>query len=508
MTTPTVDKAAIRTSLHNRGICVIIPVYNNVGTVDAVVSDALQYCGDVFVVDDGSTDGTTAVLRQRSDIRLVHYDCNRGKGHALKEGFRAALAEGFAYAITMDADGQHSASDIPAFLTANRRWPDALIVGARSERGASDAKGSRFANRFSNFWFCVQTFHHLPDTQTGYRLYPLRRLHGYRLITARYEAELELLVFASWHGVALRSIPVSVYYPPRGERVSHFRPGLDFTRISILNTLLCLLAVVCALPLWLLRTTATLLRTIGTAAMLLIPLFFIFTPSIWLYVKIGKMTEQKKRAIHQLMYRVIRFAVYRIGLPGVRFRCQVNPEVDFNKPSVIVCNHQSHLDLLYLLTLSPRLIFLTNGWAYHNPFYGFIIRHAEYYPATMGIDELLPHFKSLVARGYSIAIFPEGTRSVDLQIGPFHRGAAYVADELGLAITPILLHGTGHVLRKHCHHLNKGLVRLIVDKPISVETLQQHPTLKQQTRLLHDCYVEWLAQVDDEMARNNRRNGQ
>lgn len=495
------DNADTRVSLRNRGICVVIPAYNNVGTVDAVVTDALRYCDDVFVVDDGSTDGTTGLLQKRQDIRLVHYDRNRGKGHALKKGFRAALAAGFAYAITMDADGQHSASDIPAFLAANRQWPDALIVGSRSERGASDARGSRFANRFSNFWFCIQTFHYMPDTQTGYRLYPLHKLYGYRLMTARYEAELELLVFAQWHGVALRSIPVSVYYPPREERVSHFRPAMDFTRISILNTILCLLAVVYALPLWLLRTASTVLRTAATAVLLLVPLMFLLTPLIWLYVTIGKMTAQKKWRIHLLMYHVLRLAALRIGIPGVRFKCKVHPDADFNRPSVVVCNHQSHIDLIYLLTLSPRLIFLTNDWAWHNPFYGFIIRHAEYYPASMGIDALMPHMKSLVERGYSVAIFPEGTRSADLQIGPFHRGAAYIANELGTGITPILLYGTGRVLRKHSHHLSKGTVRLEVGKPISWETLQQQMTLKRQTRQLHDSYVRWLSRVDDEMVR-------
>ena len=115
--------------------------------------------------------------------------------------------------------------------------------------GVDRSKGSNFANKFSNFWFYVQTGKALEDTQTGYRLYPLHKLYGVGLLTSRYEAELELLVFASWHGVELVSIPVNVYYPPREERVSHFRPGKDFARISVLNTVLCFLAVVYGLPL-------------------------------------------------------------------------------------------------------------------------------------------------------------------------------------------------------------------------------------------------------------------
>ena len=157
------DLQEIRRRLRARGICVIIPTYNNVGTIRQVVTDALRYCADIFVVDDGSDDGTTAELRALSDIHLIHYDRNRGKGYALKTGFRTALQAGFAYAITMDGDGQHFAKDIPAFLDANDRWPGALILGSRKKEGISRSKGSNFANSFSNFWFTVQTCRSVPD---------------------------------------------------------------------------------------------------------------------------------------------------------------------------------------------------------------------------------------------------------------------------------------------------------------------------------------------------------
>ena len=108
--------------------------------------------------------------------------------------------------------------------------------------------GNTFANRFSNFWFTIQTGIRLPDTQTGFRLYPLKRLSGTRFVTSRYEAELELLVFAAWAGVELVSVPVRVFYPSQEERVTHFRPVADFARISVLNTVLCFLAVVYGWP--------------------------------------------------------------------------------------------------------------------------------------------------------------------------------------------------------------------------------------------------------------------
>ena len=231
--------------LHERGICVVIPTYNNCGTLTNVIDRTLAMCADVIVVNDGSTDDTAMILSGYEDrITVVSFERNAGKGSALKAGFRKAIEMGYVYAITLDADGQHFPEDIPVLLKANMENPDALIVGQRQglesiERSA----GSKFANSFSNFWFCVQTFQYLKDTQTGYRLYPLLKLHGLCLLTSRYEAELELLVFSSWHGVRLVSVPVNVYYPPMEERVSHFRPGKDFARISILNTILCFLTI-------------------------------------------------------------------------------------------------------------------------------------------------------------------------------------------------------------------------------------------------------------------------
>jgi hypothetical protein len=118
---------------------------------------------------------------------------------------------GFSYAITLDGDGQHYPKEISRFLEANREHPWTLIVGSRNQEGINRSKGSNFANRFSNFWFWVQTGRRLSDTQTGYRLYPLKRLHGLSLLTSRYEAELELLVFASWHGTEIVEIPIDVY---------------------------------------------------------------------------------------------------------------------------------------------------------------------------------------------------------------------------------------------------------------------------------------------------------
>lgn len=239
----------IRKHLKSEQVCVIIPTYNNAGTIDQVIRSVADYCDDIFVVCDGPTDGTEGLVRQcATPVQVIAYQPNKGKGTALITGFREALKRGFRYAITLDSDGQHYASDIPAFAEAIAQHPDALIIGSRGLKHDNMPQKSTFANKFSNFWFMVQTGKKLPDTQTGFRLYPLRKMGKMRLITSRYEAELELLVRSAWRNIPIIPIPINVYYPPQEERVSFFRPGKDFTRISILNTFFCFAAILYGYP--------------------------------------------------------------------------------------------------------------------------------------------------------------------------------------------------------------------------------------------------------------------
>lgn len=228
-------------------VCVIIPCYNNAGTVCDVAGRALAQGLPVIVVNDGSTDNSAAALAEAGlPIQLLTLPRNRGKGVALRTGLRHARSQGYSYAITLDADGQHYPEDIPLVLSAIDRHPGALIVGSRNLKADNMPGGNIFANRFSNFWFRVQTSRVLPDTQTGFRAYPLAKLPNLRLLTSRYEAELTLLVFSAWKGLELVPVDIRVCYPE--DRVSSFRPFRDFFRISVLNLLLCILALVYGYP--------------------------------------------------------------------------------------------------------------------------------------------------------------------------------------------------------------------------------------------------------------------
>ncbi len=217
-------------------VCVIVPTYNNHRTLKRVLDSILQYTPNVIVVNDGSTDTTTQILQNYTHLVQIHHAKNAGKGIALRNGFKKALELNYNYAITIDSDGQHFASDIPGFISVLEKEGDALLIGSRNMTQENVPKKSSFGNKFSNFWFWFETGNKLEDTQSGYRLYPLREI-PIRYCTNKFEFEIEVIVRSSWKGIPVKNIPIQVLYDP-DERVSHFRPFKDFTRISILNTVL------------------------------------------------------------------------------------------------------------------------------------------------------------------------------------------------------------------------------------------------------------------------------
>ncbi len=229
-------------SIEKLKVCIIIPAYNNAKTLKSVVEDVSRYSRNIIVVNDGSTDGTKEILSEFSYIDVISYEKNIGKGYALSKGFEYAIEKGYKYAITIDADGQHFADDIPLFYEKVLEERDAVIIGARNMTQDGIPEKSSFGHKFSNFWFRVETGIKHPDTQSGFRLYPLNRIKDSKWFTVKYEFEIEVIVRLAWKGVKITYVPIKVYYAPKEERISHFRPFVDFTRISILNTLFVIFA--------------------------------------------------------------------------------------------------------------------------------------------------------------------------------------------------------------------------------------------------------------------------
>lgn len=218
--------------------CVLIPTFNNERTLKWLLDGVLEYTNNVIVVNDGSTDSTSEILENCPQITLFNHPKNTGKGTALRTGFKEALHLGYKHAITIDSDGQHYPNDIPVFLEELRKSheadKDVLVVGLRQMEGDTVPNKSKFGHKFANFWFWVETGIKLDDTQCGYRLYPLEPISKMKLSTNKFELETEVIVKAAWRGVDVYNEPVKVLYDPK-TRVSHFRPVIDFTRITILN---------------------------------------------------------------------------------------------------------------------------------------------------------------------------------------------------------------------------------------------------------------------------------
>ena len=237
-------------TLKDINCCIIVPTYNNEHTIKRVIEGILpQVDGEeILVVNDGSTDRTLLNLARFGVlVRVLNNGFNRGKGYSLRKAFKQAMIMGYSNVITIDSDGQHLPSDIPLFVEAAIKNPGAVIMGSRDMEQESVPGKSSFGNKFSNFWFKFETGISLPDTQTGFRLYPLDEIKKISLFTTRFETEIEVLVKLAWRDVPIVPININVIYD-KNERVSHFRPVRDFTRISFLNTWLVLLTLLYYLP--------------------------------------------------------------------------------------------------------------------------------------------------------------------------------------------------------------------------------------------------------------------
>ncbi|NQU44957.1 DUF2062 domain-containing protein [bacterium] len=212
-------------------VLLVIPTYNNRATLRGVVERALRIGPTVLVVNDGCTDGGPDTL-EGLGIARIDFPENRGKGAAILAAGRWAEERGFSHLVTIDADGQHDPADTPAVLRKIEEKPWAIVVGNRRFVGRDVPGSSRFGRVWSNLWLRIASGSTVADSQCGFRAYPIAALTRLRYSSCRYDFEVEVLIRAAWAGLALDSVDVSVHYPPREERVSHFDSFRDNARIS------------------------------------------------------------------------------------------------------------------------------------------------------------------------------------------------------------------------------------------------------------------------------------
>lgn len=230
-------KKTISQRITDLKVCVLIPTYNNDRTLERVIDGVLKYTENIIIINDGSTDTTSEILKEYPNLEQYPIPKNKGKGNALRIGFKKAEALGYLFAISIDSDGQHFPEDISVFIEEleNSETKNLLLIGARNMEHESVPGSSSFGNKFSNFWYRLETGIKLSDTQSGYRMYPLKEINKIKFYTSKFEFEIENIVKAAWRGITVKNVPIKVLYD-ESERVSHFRPFKDFARISLLNT--------------------------------------------------------------------------------------------------------------------------------------------------------------------------------------------------------------------------------------------------------------------------------
>ena len=213
-------------------VCVLIPAYREERRIAAVVREVRDYCPDVIVVDDGSPDDTAKAAAEAGATVLEHVH-NQGKGAALQTGFDHARAHGYDLAITLDADGQHAPSDIPAFLQAYERTRSPVLVGNRMNDIAAMPPLRRFVNRFMSDLLSRVMGQHVPDSQCGFRLYHRSAFpqDAPGAHSRRYAAESEILLRLSLQGCKIGAVTIQTIY---GQEKSKVNPLTDTFRFFLM----------------------------------------------------------------------------------------------------------------------------------------------------------------------------------------------------------------------------------------------------------------------------------
>jgi len=217
--------------MKNR-ICIAIPVYNNPQTIQSIVNEVLALGFFTILVDDGSTIEVSSIVQKSTKLTIIRHKKNLGKGEAILTATREAKQQNFESIITIDGDGQHYPSEIKHLLPLLNK--DTIVIGNRKFK--KDVPfSSKFGRVFSNFWIFVETGRWVNDTQSGFRGYPVTIL-DYHLQHSHYDFEIEVLVKHLWAKKEIKETEIEVYYPPQGERVSHFNKRTDNIRLSKIHT--------------------------------------------------------------------------------------------------------------------------------------------------------------------------------------------------------------------------------------------------------------------------------
>jgi 1-acyl-sn-glycerol-3-phosphate acyltransferase len=190
-------------------------------------------------------------------------------------------------------------------------------------------------------------------------------------------------------------------------------------------------------------------------------------------------SDKKKLLYHKIFSKLTWFLIY---MNFFSRKTILNPlGEDYSEASIIIANHQSHIDLMLMMLLNPKVLVLTNANNYFNPIYGKALQYADFLPSTEGYEKVLEDYKPLAAKGYSLVIFPEGHRNDKGTIKRFHKGAFFLAEKLDIPVLPILIHGQNQLLKKSEFFLKRGNITTKFLPKININKDGFGKTLKEKT---------------------------
>ena len=237
------DRSSLEHKMKTLKICVIIPTYNNERTLKTVIDGLLEITKDLIVINNSATDATFRILKTYTEITQIFLTKNKGKGNALRIGFKKAEALGYDFAVTLKPDRQYYLKYIAVFVNqlefeTNKNL---LLIGSTNRDQKTVSGRVSFTDKLSIFLYKLQTGIQLKNTQSGFRLYPLKELNKIKFFTTKSEFEIETIVKAAWRGISVKNVTVNVSIDPQ-ERATHLKSIKGFLRISLLNTWFILVA--------------------------------------------------------------------------------------------------------------------------------------------------------------------------------------------------------------------------------------------------------------------------
>lgn len=211
--------------------------------------------------------------------------------------------------------------------------------------------------------------------------------------------------------------------------------------------------------------------------------------------------KTKMKVFHYVMSKFMKSVLYTN--PFIKKKVINTQHEKFEKPAVIIANHTSFLDILAVGMLSPKIIFLVSDWVYNSPIFGKGVRLAGFYPVSQGLEGGIEHLREKVNQGFSLMVFPEGSRSENNQIKRFHKGAFYLAEQFNLDIVPVVIHGNSEVLPKGDFIINDGKLTVKILPRITPENKEFGENYAERTKKLSGFFKSNFQQMRTEIEDEN-----